>query len=266
MQRLIVISVMCIAAVGVCARPATADTGGAAHTDDAGIAHEAHTDSGSTAGGKSARRQCTYTPLSIAGDEALLDVDGSHIEVDGTGFWYEKWCEGNVFIGAVYISRRDPTDLIEEARRHLALPLPDPTTSPELDQIVNLPTWLWLDAGWRTLTSTASVPGVSVTVRAAPEVAIWTMGDGAQVVCDGPGTPYNFALPPNGQSSNCTHTYPRSSASQPDARYRASVTVQWRASWSVSGFAGGGDLGTIDRTTAFSVRVGEVQALNTPAG
>ena len=41
------------------------------------------------------------------------------------------------------------------------------------------------------------------------------------------------------------------------------VTVRWQASWTVAGAAGGGDLGEIERTTDFSVRVGEVQAINT---
>jgi hypothetical protein len=258
--------VACAAVLGGCPRPAAADTGGAAHTDDAGIAHEANSDESTAGSGGSGRQKCTYTLLDISGDESLFDVDGSRIEVDGTGFWYEKWCEGNVFYGAIYVSRRDPADLIADARRYLALPPPDPVTSPAEDQIVNLPTWLWLNTPWEPLTSTASVPGVSVTVRAVPEVAVWTMGDGAQVLCDGPGTPYNLALPEAAQTATCAYTYGRSSALQPDARYRASVTVRWHASWSVAGFAGGGELGTIDRTTAFPVRVGEVQAINTGAG
>ena len=57
----------------------------------------------------------------------------------------------------------------------------------------------------------------------------------------------------------------QSSAAQPDLQYHAAVTVLWHATWTVSGAAGGGDLGTIERTTNFAVRVGEVQALNTDA-
>jgi hypothetical protein len=41
--------------------------------------------------------------------------------------------------------------------------------------------------------------------------------------------------------------------------------VHWHATWEVLGFAGGGDLGTIDRTTALNLRVAELQAVNTPA-
>jgi hypothetical protein len=138
--------------------------------------------------------------------------------------------------------------------------------SPAGDQIVNLASWLWLDSEWRPLTSTVTVPGVAVTVRAVPEQVIWAMGDGGAVVCDGPGVAYRRDIPESRQSTTCAHTYRHSSAGEPDRQYRATVTVRWRATWSASGVAGGGDLGTIDRTTGFAVRVGEVQAINTGAG
>ncbi|MEZ5265215.1 MAG: hypothetical protein R2755_26345, partial [Acidimicrobiales bacterium] len=127
--------------------------------------------------------------------------------------------------------------------------------SPGGEQLVNLPTWLWLGRGWSTETSTAAVPGVSVTVTATPETVRWNMGDGTIVSCAGAGSP---------SAAVCTHTYRRSSATQPGAAYPALATVVWRARWAVTGASGGGDLGTIERTTAFDVRVAERQTVNHP--
>jgi hypothetical protein len=53
-------------------------------------------------------------------------------------------------------------DLAYEASRELPLPYPRPVLSPAIgaDQLVGLPTWLWLEPGsWATLDATASVPG-----------------------------------------------------------------------------------------------------------
>jgi hypothetical protein len=104
---------------------------------------------------------------------------------------------------------------------------------------------------------------VTVTVLTVPETAVWAMGDGTTVVCAGPGTAFDPTQPAASQQPSCSHTYRRSSSSQASQEYTASVAVRWRVSWQVSGAAGGGDLGTLDRTTSFAVRVGEVQALNT---
>lgn len=264
MSRLIAIIAVVVASTIGIAVPASADTGGSANTDDSGVHSGADVDTSRPGGDTSTGRpQCTYTVLTIPDDFSVYDEDtGQRIQTDGTGQWYEKWCDG-AFYGSVYISRRDPRDLLEQARRYLLLPLPEPRLSPVGDQIVNLPTWMWLTAGWSLESSSVSVPGITVTVNAKPVSATWTMGDGRVVVCDGPGTAFNSLLPSTAQAPTCTHTYARSSASQPSGSYPVSVTVRWGATWAVSGLPGGGDLGTIDRTTTFSVRVGEVQAVNT---
>ena len=78
----------------------------------------------------------------------------------------------------------------------------------------------------------------------------------------GSGTPYDESLPISEQSSACSHTYEHSSAHQSGLAYAATVTVRWRLAWTVAGAAGGGPLGTIDRTTSFSVPVAEIQTVN----
>ncbi len=266
MSRLITtVALIIVAVILGLPQPARADTGGSAHTDGGGIDHEAEVDTGTLGrGGGGGRSICHYLPIEIPNDATVYDVDGSAIVADGTGSWYEKWCEGNLFFGAVYVSRRDPAELLAEARRYLPLPFPEPHLSPAGDQIVNLPSWLWV-GGWEPERSSVSVPGITVTVTAHPESVVWSMGDGTTVVCNGPGTPYDPNRPESEQTPTCTHTFRRSSASQPGLTYPLAVTVRWRASWDVSGFPGGGALGTIDRTTTLAVRVGEVQSINTPA-
>jgi len=43
------------------------------------------------------------------------------------------------------------------------------------------------------------------------------------------------------------------------------ATVEWRVSWTASGAPGGGDLGISRRSSSTSVRVAEIQVLNTAA-
>jgi hypothetical protein len=86
-------------------------------------------------------------------------------------------------------------------------------------------------------------------------------GGGQQPMeCSGPGTAYNAHHSASSQRTDCSFTYSRSSASQPDAAYRVTVTVVWGGRWVGSGGAGG-TLPDISRTMAFSLRVGEAQGL-----
>ncbi|MFI1584772.1 hypothetical protein [Embleya sp. NPDC020630] len=142
----------------------------------------------------------------------------------------------------------------------LRLPSPVIATNPLGEQIVNVPTWLWIaPASWVPVSATAEVPGVSVTATATPQRVIWTTGDGATVTCAGPGTAYSTRFDPASTSPDCGHTYVRSSASQPGAAYTLSATIEWTVTW-----AGAGQTGVVPgmRTTAqVATRVAEVQAV-----
>jgi hypothetical protein len=274
MHRVAAILTIVLAVLAGLAPTARADTTASAGTDGTGIDEQAGIRVDSSGQSDSPAQQCVDVPLTPNSEGvAFIQLpQGGAVEVQlGTapgqppGMWYAKWCGTGEFAGFFFVSNVDPLALADAARKHLPLPLPQPELSPAGDQIVNLPSWLWVGGAWAPLSSTVSVPGVSVTARAVPEQVVWTMGDGGQVVCDGPGTPYKPNDPGGAQSPSCAYTYTHSSATQPNLRFRAAVTVRWHATWSASGVAGGGDLGTIDRTTAFTVRVGEVQALNTNA-
>lgn len=173
----------------------------------------------------------------------------------------QGFCEVALLPGVAPIV--DPQALAAQARNTLALPTPEIrlNPAPPQDQLVHLATWMWL-ANWAPASSQASVPGVTVTVAAQPERVIWDMGNGDQVACAGPGTPYDTNQPEEAQHSGCTYTYRRSSAGRPNQSYVVTATVEWSATWSVVGAPGGGSLPGLRRSSSVPVRVAEIQAIN----
>ncbi|WP_300015841.1 hypothetical protein [Pseudonocardia sp.] len=194
------------------------------------------------------------------------------------GAWYLWRCPGDGFRDSLYrapvwipdgeqvpgAERPSAADLAEQARDRLRLPDPAVAASPVGDQLVNLPTWLWLDGDWAPVEATASVPGVSVTARAVPESATWSMGDGSEVVCRGPGTPYAPGTDPASPSPDCGHTYGASSAGRPGETFAVAVTVSWTVTW--SGAGDGGTFPGLTTTSEAGFRVAESQALVTGGG
>lgn len=91
----------------------------------------------------------------------------------------------------------------------------------------------------------------------------WSMGDGRQVVCHGPGTPYRPGDPPGAASPDCGYTYRSSSAGQPGERYQVSATTRWRITWTSTGvISTSGTLPDLLRTSSIGLRVAEVQTIN----
>jgi hypothetical protein len=158
----------------------------------------------------------------------------------------------------------NPAVLAQQAVSQLTLPGFEISASPatSADQLVGLPTWLWLDqAGWQPTTATAAVPGESVTATATPTSVTWSFGDGTTLTCQGPGTPYSAGDSPQQPSPTCGHTYTTTSANQPDAAFTVTATVSWSVVW-----AGGGQAGTVpglQNTATTNLRIADVQSLNT---
>ncbi|MEU6572547.1 hypothetical protein [Streptomyces sp. NPDC046805] len=125
-----------------------------------------------------------------------------------------------------------------------------------------MPTWIWLEhSTWGPVSVSAAVGGVTVTATARPQKAIWSMGDGGQVVCQGPGTPYSEAYSPKASSPDCGYTYPRASLSVPGHAYTVSVQVTWDVEWH-----GGGQTGVVPGLVMAAQRqlvVDEVQTVVT---
>jgi hypothetical protein len=136
--------------------------------------------------------------------------------------------------------------------------------APPGPSFVNFKTWLAL-ADWTPVTATASLNGISSTITGVPQRAVWEMGPEADgtVVCEGPGQRYNPDVADELQSTDCGYTYRRSSAGiGVDNAYSAQVTVTYQVTW-VSSDGTSGVVGPVSRTTAFSLRVAEIQAINT---
>lgn len=154
----------------------------------------------------------------------------------------------------------DPTVLRDRAAAQLAVPNPSVGTFPSLENpaLVQTPTWMWVEDAWSPLNAADGQGFTAVTVTATPVRADWSMGDGSVVACGGPGERWEPGRYDYG--SSCMHTYTRSSAGQPENRYAASVTVVWDLTWSINGNAQG-SFGQVDQASAFTIAVGEVQAV-----
>lgn len=197
----------------------------------------------------------------------IFDVDGTRTYSE-TGRWLELVCDGSVVPidgqgivpegGAV-----DPAQLAADARASVPIEAPPIETSPDADRETysQMTTWLWVTPSWwKGYTATASAGRVSATVTATPVSATWSTGDGGTEECAGPGVVWRRGL--DDDDTYCSHVYRRSSAGEPDDRYALQVTVDFEVSWS-SNVGQGGSLEGLSRSASRSIRVGEIQAIET---
>ncbi len=259
------------------AGPAAADGTGDAFNDGDEIGAEAGVGTvvGGSGGATGGEQLCHYRPLddeqSDLADRMASEGDWEEQPGDGPGRWYQRVCELDGWLVQVItiVWLPDPVidaeALAQQALDRTLIPGPEIRLNPPegRDQVVNVPTWMWIDpAAWAPVSATASAGGVTVTATATPTTVTWDMGNGDVVVCAGPGTPYDPTVAPDDQRSECTYTYRRSSAGRAGGAFTMSVTTTWGVTWTVSGAPGGGSLGTAQRTTTSAVRVAEIQAVN----
>lgn len=175
--------------------------------------------------------------------------------------WTTAWVPGDGGAQAATVAAPPPPAVVaRQAVDRLALPRPEIGVSPVGEQLVSLPTWLWIEPGlWSPRSATASVPGVSVTATATPGKVTWSMGDGSSVVCRGPGTPFSSGGDPRRESPDCGYTYRRSSAGQPSEAFPVTATISWEISWSGNGEAR--TLPALETAASAAFRVAESQAL-----
>ncbi|GHJ35434.1 hypothetical protein [Streptomyces sp. TS71-3] len=132
-------------------------------------------------------------------------------------------------------------------------------------QTVQVPIWMWVKhSTWEPVAVSVPAGDVTVTAVARPQVAVWSMGDGAEVFCHGPGTPYSDRYSPKAGSPDCGYTYRHASVSSPGGAYTLSVRVVWIVQWH-----GAGRSGTMPGLVTAAHRqlaVGEVQAVATADG
>ncbi|MFF0727836.1 hypothetical protein [Streptomyces sp. NPDC004134] len=156
-------------------------------------------------------------------------------------FWVDNeepppgWAQGQAI---------DPRMLAELAYERMIVPDTEAELRPEGEQVVNLPTWVWLDgAEFRPVTARAEVPALGLWVETTATPVSLTIDPGTddaelhpgggECAMDGDGgvgAPYRKGnadkVPP------CGVTYLRSSESTGPYDFTASVT--WRVTWSAS--------------------------------
>lgn len=234
---------------------------------------------GDTNGPGGSPAACTYTPMP-ANDAATFGAGGPT-----PGAWFFVHCPGRdltIYNGAlswiptsspalVGTPPSAPSALALKAADELTLPSPVISLNPSSFSVVNLSSWLWIDPlSWHAFSATATAGGVTATATAVPETISWSMGDGHTVICNGPGTPYQPAIPPGAQSTDCSYTYRSSSAGQPsadgdlnDGAFPVVSTISWRVTWSSTGAAGGGALPPLHTSANVPVRVEQVESVGT---
>jgi hypothetical protein len=212
---------------------------------------------GQAAGGPAAKPACT-----VGG------VAGTWIAYVGR-YGYTRACvtpgiiPGGAAPAAARAAAPAPAVLAQAAESRLGLGSPVIQASPAvgLDQLVHVPTWLWLAGPWAPVRATAAVPGEQVTATATPQRVTWHMGDGSMVTCRGPGTPYQPSGNPAAPSPTCGHTYARSSAAAPGGKFTVTATITWDVTW--AGGGGGGAFPGLVTTSAVRVPVAQSQAIVT---
>lgn len=259
--------------IWVGASAAGASGGGAPGTSSGGPV------GGGEGGGGLSPWTCTSTPL------VLNDGPGFAPGGPTPGGWYTVTCVDRL-TGATTTQTEWITDgspppaaaapavnpyaLALQAESSLQLPRPSPEFDPPGTSVVNLATWLWIAPGiWHAYSVTASAGSVTATAVATPVSLTWTMGDGGDVICAGPGTPFDIAEPAVLQEPTCSYTYRVSSAGEPspngdpdDDSFPVVATVHWSVSWTASGAAGGGTLPSVDTSTTTAVRVEQVESVD----
>jgi hypothetical protein len=195
-----------------------------------------------------------------------------------TGAIYSYICEEGQDLVAVMWRGTPPTgpgapvvtaaELAQQALATLRLPKPVLHRSPIEGNDdagapytwVNLWTWYWTSpASWREISKTASLGGLSATVRVAPTKLLFDPGDGQGTVsCPGPGrawTPADGNKPPT--AGGCGYRYRHVSDG-----VRARVSIRWTVAWTGSDGTGGQLPAMTTQTTSPQFRVEQIQVVN----
>jgi hypothetical protein len=149
-----------------------------------------------------------------------------------------------------------PADVVAaQAASTLQLSLPEVATAPPQGgiQLVGVDVWFWVTNS-RPAQATATVPGLSATVTAAPVATHLEFADGSRVDCAGGGSPYDRTRPGREQRSTCARVF------RDRGQQRVNVTVDWAISWTAS-TGEAGVLPAVGRTTTLVLAVQEGQAV-----
>ncbi|MFF1917065.1 ATP/GTP-binding protein [Streptomyces sp. NPDC058239] len=201
---------------------------------------------------------------------------------EGSSFWegkspkdgaavYQRTCRNGLngtpvyttFVATGNVPAVDPEVVARQAVSKMKLSGPEiASPRPAGSYVVGVPTWMWVEKSPTTYgpnTTSATASGVTVTATAEVTQIVWNMGDGAQVTCNGPGTPY-AATYGRQESPTCGHTYTRTSASQDGGKFAVTATATWPVNWQVNGDGEAGQFTEI-RQSQEQVAIGELQVV-----
>ncbi|MBB5801290.1 hypothetical protein F4560_001058 [Saccharothrix ecbatanensis] len=206
---------------------------------------------------------CSYKPVDYQAPDGQPQEPGGWFMVLCSPDGKDPLSHGPVWVPSGGVRPTlSPEQVAEMARNRLLLPSVTISASPADEQLVSLPTWLWLSGGWEEVSASASVRGVSVTAVAKPMSVTWSMGDGGSVTCAGPGTPFAPGhRDPRSASPDCGYTYRTSSAGQGTDAYKVTVTVTWAVTW--AGAGQGGTFPNLTTSASSAFRVAESQGIAT---
>jgi hypothetical protein len=224
-----------------------------------------------------------FVPVCTTDVLTLNNAVGPPPGVTTPGSWYSILCTnagGGTTTTNLWISNApgappaapavDPYAVALQAEDSLNLPSPTIEFNPPNNAVVNLPTWLWVDAAlWHPYVVSATVGAVTATATATPISVTWNLGDGGSLECAGPGTAYRTDLPSSAQQTSCSYVYQMTSLGQPspdgnpnDGAFRISATVAWQVVWTAQGAPGGGNLPALTTNSAANLRVEQVESVN----
>ena len=191
------------------------------------------------------------------------------------GGWWQQYCGNSGWAGSpvfvpvgtapASVLQASPGTLAQRAANELRLPTPHVGLNPRPRALVNLAEWFWIPGrDWPTLRQRTQAGPVWAVVVARPVSTSWDPGDGSPAVtCAGPGTPYDEHESASVQHTDCSYTYTRSSAGQPqtgpdpnDRFFTVTVTTSWQVTWTGAGGTGG-SLPPMTRSMSFPLAVAE---------
>ncbi|HSK24476.1 MAG TPA: hypothetical protein VK906_14920 [Egicoccus sp.] len=221
---------------------------------------------------------CEYAAADEDWDPYVDQVDSDYF--DSGARWYQVDCTGDGMVYRWFVPGEDggvgPEALLREVvqaafgavdagvgRLRLAPVDPKP-------HITGLPSWLAIEPeDFTTRTASVSAGTITVTATLEPQRVEWTLGDGGETTCDGPGTVYDTNRSYESQSTDCTYTYAvASTLDDPDGTYPVSAHIVYGASFTVesplSELNGTFDLGELDGPpTTEDIVVRQIQAVRT---
>ncbi len=178
-----------------------------------------------------------------------------------TGRWYEVTCDGVITVVPEGGPAINIAGLMQQALDEVDPPEPELAMTPAELHYAQLQSWLAIDPGyWVPRSAIASAGRVTVTATVTPFQADWDMGDGSVVSCDNPGTIWQTGL--DDAASDCSYTYKTSSAGAAGNAYEVNTTVSFEVAVETNAPGSYGPFPNLERTTAQSVQVGEIQAVN----